>query len=74
LHEGGIEALKTYGDYSKTTGLYHFTISEPEYIPGEPFIFVTELFGNEESIPSSKTGHFGVSRLQYHEIMMDYKE
>ncbi|MGV8086363.1 MAG: hypothetical protein ACP5N1_01905 [Candidatus Woesearchaeota archaeon] len=66
LHEGGIKALKTYGDYSKTTGLYHFTIKEPEYMPNEPFIFVTELFGNEEAIPSSKTGHYGFSRLQYH--------
>jgi hypothetical protein len=66
LHEGGFAALKTYGEYSKTTGLYHFTIKDSSYLFGEPFIFVTELFGNEEAVPSSKTGYYGYSRLQYH--------
>jgi len=66
LHEGGIEVLKTFGDFSKTTGLYHFTIKDPSYLFGEPFIFVTELFGNEEAIPSFRTLHYNYSRLQYH--------
>jgi len=66
LHEGGFDALKKYGEYSKTTGLYHFTIRDSNYLRTEPFIFITELFGNQEAIPSSKTLHYGVSRLQYH--------
>ncbi len=66
LHDGGFDSLKIVGNISKTTGLYHFTIEDPAYLPEDPFIFVTELFGNEEAISSFKTGHYGVSRLQYH--------
>lgn len=67
LHEDGIKSLKKIGDLSKTTGLYHYTIRDPSYLPKEPFLFVTELFGNEEALPSNKTLHFsGMTRLQYH--------
>lgn len=60
----GIESLKTFGNFSKYTPLFHFRVSEP-YDLNENFIFITELFGNErikEFVPPTFEG----ARIQYH--------
>ena len=65
FHKDGIVCLKEVGLFSKYTSLYHFTIKEPS--KEWPFIFITELFGNEEY--EKKASPFLIRtgvRAQYH--------
>jgi|GEM_PF-3029258 hypothetical protein len=65
FNKKGISRLEEKGQYSKYTALYHFTIQEPS--KEWPFIFITELFGNERY--ENRASPFLVKegmRAQYH--------
>jgi len=64
--EGGIEELKTYGNFQKYTPIFHFHISEPFDLK-ENFIYITELFGNINQKPNDALPmNFAGMRRQLH--------
>jgi hypothetical protein len=62
FHEDGIKHLSVVGHFQKYTPLFHFNISEE--ISDSPFIFITELFGNEKYTTKLLSPH--MQRAQYH--------